>query len=84
MSPAKRRRAIIQVQEQFAISERRACRLLAQPRSSQRYAQRQASDEEALAARIVALATRFGRYGYRRVTALLRREDWTVNHKRVE
>ncbi len=84
MSPAKRRRAFIQVQEQFAISERRACRLLAQPRSSQRYAQRQASDEEALAARIVALATRFGRYGYRRVTALLRREDWTVNHKRVE
>ena len=33
---------------------------------------------------MVALATRFGRYGYRRVTALLRQEGWRVNHKRVE
>jgi hypothetical protein len=33
---------------------------------------------------MVALATRFGRYGYRRVTALLRQEGWPVNHKRVE
>jgi len=32
----------------------------------------------------VALATRFGRYGYRRITALLHREGWHVNHKRVE
>jgi len=30
------------------------------------------------------LATRFGRYGYRRITALLRQEGWRVNHKRVE
>ena len=35
-------------------------------------------------ARIVALAQRFGRYGYRRITALLRAEGWRVNHKRVE
>ena len=33
---------------------------------------------------MVALATRFGRYGYRRIAALLRREGWRVNHKRVE
>ena len=33
---------------------------------------------------MVALASRFGRYGYRRVTALLRQEGWRVNHKRVE
>jgi putative transposase len=33
---------------------------------------------------MVALATRFGRYGYRRITALLRQEGWRVNHKRVE
>lgn len=32
----------------------------------------------------MALATRFGRYGYRRITALLRGEGWRVNHKRVE
>ena len=37
-----------------------------------------------MTARIVELATQFGRYGYRRVTALLCQEGWKVNHKRVE
>ena len=41
-------------------------------------------DEQALTNDIVGLATRFGRYGYRRITALLRRSGWVVNHKRVE
>ena len=41
-------------------------------------------DEQALTNDIVALATRFGRYGYRRITALLRRSGWVVNHKLVE
>ena len=45
---------------------------------------RPSPDEPALIARIVALATRFGRYGDRRSTALLRQEGWRVNHKRVE
>ncbi len=35
-------------------------------------------------ARIIELAREYGRYGYRRITALLRREDWRVNPKRVE
>jgi len=37
-----------------------------------------------LAARIIELATQYGRYGYRRITAMLRQEEWQVNHKRVE
>jgi len=41
-------------------------------------------DEAELTADIVRLASRYGRYGYRRVTALLRAEGWLVNHKRVE
>jgi len=41
-------------------------------------------DEEALRVAIVTLAARYGRYGYRRITALLRRDGWQVNHKRVE
>ena len=41
-------------------------------------------DEQALTNDIVALATRYGRYGYRRITAMLRRGGWDVNHKRVE
>jgi putative transposase len=43
-----------------------------------------AEDEPLLVERIVELATEYGRYGYRRITALLRREGWRVNHKRVE
>ena len=72
------------MQEQFAVSERRACAVVGQARATERYVPRAAADEAALTARIVALATRFGRYGYRRITALLQREGWQVNHKRVE
>ena len=72
------------MQEQFAVSERRACTVVGQARATERYVPRESSDEQALRARIVALATRFGRYGYRRITALLAREGWHVNHKRVE
>jgi len=43
-----------------------------------------ADDEPLLVRRIVELATEYGRYGYRRITAMLRREGWRVNHKRVE
>ena len=69
---------------ELAVSERRACRVLKQPRSTQRYRPRVAGDEERLVGRLVELATEYGRYGYRRITALLRREGWRVNHKRVE
>ncbi len=37
-----------------------------------------------MVARIIELATQYGRYGYRRITAMLRQEGWQVNHKRVE
>jgi putative transposase len=84
ISPARRRQLAEHVQQVKHVSERRACRVLKQPRSTQRYQVRQADDEEALTARIIALASEYGRYGYRRVTALLRNEGWPVNHKRVE
>ena len=45
---------------------------------------RKADDEVALTADITALARQYGRYGYRRITALLRAEGWHCNHKRVE
>ena len=50
---------------------------------TQRRARKVASDEGALRGDIVRLANRFGRYGYRRVTDMLRSEGWGVNHKRV-
>ena len=64
--------------------ERRVCRVLGQPRSTQSYLPRATPDEEALTGEIVKLAGRFGRYGYRRIAALLRQRGWHVNHKRVE
>ena len=58
--------------------------MLEQPRSTQRSEPLVRDDEQALTNDIVGLATRFGRYGYRRITALLRGAGWQVNHKRVE
>jgi len=75
---------VIHVRQKYALSERRACRYLGQPRSTQRRRLITADDEEALTSDIVRLAGRYGRYGYRRVTALLCAEGWIVNHKRVE
>lgn len=66
------------------ISERRACRALQQPRSTQRYRKEVPDDEVILRAKVIELASQYGRYGYRRVTALLRNQGWIVNHKRVE
>ena len=66
------------------VTERRACRVLGQARTTQRHPLQTTSAEERLTDRIVELATQYGRYGYRRITALLRREGQTVNHKRVE
>ena len=70
--------------DRLCVSERRACRVLGQARSTQRHRARGRADERRLASRIVELARAYGRYGYRRITALLRREGWRVNAKRVE
>ena len=51
---------------------------------TQRYAPQVVDEEERLAARVIELATQYGRYGYRRITALLRQEEWQVNHKKIE
>jgi putative transposase len=75
---------VSRVTEQLGISERRACRILSQPRSTQRRRPQTSDDEAALTADIIALATQYGRYGYRRITALLRTAGWVVNKKRVE
>ena len=66
------------------VSERRACRALGQPRSTQLREPKIAEDEDELVARMTQLASEYGRYGYLRITALLRREGWQVNHKRIE
>jgi transposase InsO family protein len=72
------------VQQKLDVSERRACMALGQSRGLQRRLPIKEDDEAALTSDIIRLATRYGRYGYKRVTALLRVEGWVVNHKRVE
>lgn len=68
----------------LGISQRRVCEGLGIHRSVLRYCFRREDDEEALRAAIIRLATRYGRYGYRRIHALLVIEGWKINHKRVE
>ena len=75
---------MVKVQQELGASERRACRVLGQVRSTQRRIRKVKEDEEALRQDVVNLARRFGRYGYRMITGMLRAEGWRVNHKRVE
>lgn len=72
------------MQQKLGISERRACKVLGQSRSVQRHKPFRSLEQEVLRKDIVRLASKYGRYGYRRITALLRAEGWKVNHKRVE
>jgi hypothetical protein len=66
------------------VSERRACQLLGQHRSTQRYRPQPPELELRLVRRMNELAAVHPRYGYRRVWALLRAEGFLVNRKRVE
>lgn len=82
-SPARRREAAQQAQTAVAVSERRACEAIEQPRSTQRYRPQRTSDEVRLVERMHALVRQHPRYGYRRIWALLRGEGWRVNRKRI-
>ena len=84
MSPERRRCCVQQVREKYPVTERQACRILGQSRTTQRYQPIRRDDEAPLTALVIRLAGQYGRYGYRRVTALLHAEGWHVNHKRVE
>jgi putative transposase len=69
--------------EQFSISQRRACRLVAIDRSSARYQARRVGGETGLRNALEELAQRHPRNGYRRLWVELRRGGFAVNHKRV-
>ena len=66
------------------VSERRACKVISQPRMTQRYKTKQPDKDKALTAEINKLAKRYKRYGYRMITAKLRQDGWIVNHKRIQ
>ena len=67
--------------ECYGVSERRACRVLGQCRATQRYVVRK--EEDRLRHHVIDLSKEYGRYGYKRITALLRQDGWSVNRKRV-
>ncbi len=77
-----RRRAVQETITAARVSERRACRFLGMPRSTQRYVS--GRDDGALRARLETLAVLKPRWGYRRLHWLLTREGWHVNRKRVQ
>jgi putative transposase len=83
VSPAARRAAVEHLQARFDVSERRACAVLDQPRSTQRYAGQPPDDEARLVARMLELVRERPRFGYRRIAVLLQQEGWGVNVKRV-
>lgn len=74
MSPSRKREAAAKLQAEFAVSERRACRVIDQPRASQRYRVKPRDDEAALVKRMLELVRERPRFGYRRIAWLLRKE----------
>lgn len=84
VGPSRRREAVDHAQERTDTSQRRACKTLKQPRSTQRYRPTRASDEPRLIKDIHEIVRAYPRYGTPRVTHELRLLGWRVNHKRVE
>jgi putative transposase len=82
VSGPERRQVTAFLQETFDMSERRACRVLDQSRSTQRYGSRRVEIPR-LRERLVELAQARPRFGYPRLHLLLRREGFPVNRKRV-
>lgn len=74
---------MIHARQKLNTSERRTCAVLGLSKSSRRY-QAKPQNDDALRLAMIRLAKHYGRYGYRKVAALLRMEGWQVNHKKIE
>ena len=72
------------LQDRLGLSERRACRLAGQNRSTQRHCPQVADDDQALRNRLRKLSTDYPRWGYRRAHGHLLTEGWALNRKRVQ
>lgn len=75
------RQAVIHTRQKLNTSERRTCAVLDVARSSLHY-KAKTQDDDALRLAIIKLAKQYGRYGYRKITELLRIEGWRVNKDR--
>ena len=74
---------MIHVRQKLGSSQRHTCKTIGLARSTYHYKAIQ-RDDESLRLALIRLAKQYGRYGYRKITELLRIEGWTVNHKKVE
>lgn len=83
VGPARKREAVRHLEEQFQVSQRRACKVSAQRRSTQRYECQPPDKDATLAAELRRFALQHPRAGYRMATAHLRRGGLRVNRKRV-
>jgi putative transposase len=84
VSPARRRRAVAMLCDRLGVSERWACRVTGQHRSSERYEPKRAEDDAALRSELRRISKDRPRWGYRRAHAMLVEEGWEVNRKRVQ
>ena len=84
MSPARRRRAVQHLQRVFGVSQRWACRLVGQHRSTQRHQSAEPDRDRALREKLRQLSRAHPRWGYRRAHAVLREQGWLVNRKAVQ
>ena len=87
MSPEQRRRTVVEVRRCLGperVSERRVCRVLGQPRGTQRYTRRRGADETRLLEEMRRISRQRPRFGSPRIHDALQKRGWDVNHKRIE
>ena len=84
VGPARKREAVAHLEGVLEVSERRACEVIVQPRSTQRYHGRKRGKDAALRAELRRISAAHPRAGYRMATALLRRAGMEINAKRVQ
>ena len=84
VTPNQKRVAVLALVDEFGVSQRRACVVVGQYRSTQRHEHVRSPQEACLRQRIRALAVKYPRYGYRRVHVMLIRDGYQVNRQRVQ
>ncbi|HEV2810206.1 MAG TPA: IS3 family transposase, partial [Acidimicrobiales bacterium] len=85
LTPERRRRAVVVLTQRFGVSERRACGVTGQHRSTQRLLARpRPAEEDKLRRRLRAIARAHPRWGWKTAHSILRREGWAINRKRTQ
>ena len=84
VGPVHQRRAVAMLRDRLGVSERWACRVVGQHRSTQRHQPKTAEDDAALRAELRQFSVERARWGYRRARRRLRELGWEVNRKRVQ